>query len=310
MALLTPDFLQTKTYSAKRTRQAILNLGGLQEGVLGSNDYKVIQRAAGANMSVDVGSGFALVTADDAGNRGLYHEENDATVNVAVTASSGSNPRIDQIILQINDSTDGGDATDVAALSVLTGTATVGATLDNRTGAAALPTGCLRLADILVPTSSTSVVTANIRDRRQWARGAFFSLQQPVTSDILFSSTTPSALHTWTVPRIECSGVPVRITLAENYASSSAGGNMFTVPAIDGASIGSTFQRYIYNQGASAGLALPMFVDWSTTPAAGSHTFDIFSAMVSGNATLGRGTGLSPGQLIIEELLRPAVSNN
>jgi hypothetical protein len=54
---------------------------------------------------------------------------------------------------------------------VVTGTATGGATLDNRTGAAALPASAILLATCWSATD-TAISNSEIRDRRPWARGA------------------------------------------------------------------------------------------------------------------------------------------
>lgn len=171
MALVSyPEFLQTRTYSAQQLRHYLSRLG-VQEGVYGATHFAVSQRGAGANMSVDVAAGDALIQGDDVTRQGIYHLVNDATVNAVVSAAHGSLPRIDQIIARVYDSTIAG-VSDVPTIEVVAGTATSGATLDNRTGAAALPNGAIRLADVLVPAASATVVTANIRDRRPWANGA------------------------------------------------------------------------------------------------------------------------------------------
>ena len=95
-------------------------------------------------------AGAAWVQGDDTARQGLYHQVNDAAVTGLVAAGHATNPRIDQVILRIFDSSVTG-VSDTPTLSTLAGTATGGATLDNRTGAAALPNGAIRIADILVP---------------------------------------------------------------------------------------------------------------------------------------------------------------
>src|SRR3954468_14337935 len=183
---LIADFNSSVNVPFQRMRQMLLD-GALQEGVVGATDFKVVQRGAGANQSADVGTGFAWVQIDTGTRNGMGHVTNDATANVTVTASNATNPRVDQIILRWNDTSIPTGAGNVPTLEVLTGTATAGATLDNRTGAAALPNDCMRLADILVPAASSSVVTANILDRRRWARGAY-ALQTRSAADYTTTS--------------------------------------------------------------------------------------------------------------------------
>src|SRR4051795_6181621 len=192
---LVADFNRAVGVPFQRMRQLLLDQG-LQEGVVGATDLKVVQRGAGANQSVDVGTGFAWVQIDTGTRNGMGHVTSDATANLTLTASNATNPRVDQIILRHNDSSIPTGAGNVPTLEVLTGTATAGATLDNRTGAPALPNDCLRLADILVPATSTSVVTANIRDRRPWARGFYYPLVDAAGDVVLGAASVWAATST------------------------------------------------------------------------------------------------------------------
>lgn len=167
MTLLTPEFLQTQDYGADKLRHLLEHVGSRGEGV---SDYgfAVTQRGAGANMSVDVPAGNGWVRGDSVARQGLYRIENDATANVAVGAAHATLPRLDQVVARIYDSSVSGGS-DTPALEVVAGTATSGATLDNRTGAAALPASAMLLADILVGAAATNIVNADIRDRRSFA---------------------------------------------------------------------------------------------------------------------------------------------
>lgn len=209
MALLETQHVSNHDYSFQQLRHYTEKLAGVyQEGVYGATDLKVVQRGAGANMSVDVGAGDAWVKADQGTRNGLYFQTNDATVNVVVTAAHATLPRIDQAVLTVNDGTAGVGSGDTATLTVLAGTATSGATLDNRNGAAALGNNRIRLADILVPAASSSVVTANIRDRRPWARGFYNRLvRNGAGTDY---STTSSAFSV-----VDSTNLAIRFELAQ-----------------------------------------------------------------------------------------------
>lgn len=212
MTLIVPEYLQTKKYTAKRDRLTLAHGGPIQAGVWDATDYKAIQRAAGANMSVDVGAGFALVPANNTGNKGLYHIENDASVNVSLAASNATNPRIDMVYVQVDDSADGAAADDTPQFGVVTGTPTAGATLDNRTGAGTMPSNALLLADVLVGAAVTSITATNIRDRRPWARGATMVRRGDGAGDF----TTTSAAYvdvTNGIITFESSGSPVLVVL-------------------------------------------------------------------------------------------------
>src|SRR4051794_10449382 len=109
----------------------------LSEGVRSSTDLAVSQRAAGANMTVDVAAGSAVVQDDHAGGGGFFAFTTSAVTNVAVGGSDPTNPRIDRVIARVRDQALG-DAANDQGLVVVAGTATVGATLANLTGAAAV----------------------------------------------------------------------------------------------------------------------------------------------------------------------------
>lgn len=165
-----PEFLQTQTYSAQRLRFQQEDFTPNGEGVMGQADFRISQRAAGANMSVDVAAGSAIVRGDTITRQGLYHVVNDAVINASISANASGNPRIDRVLVQLSDSTDSGSGTDVSVINVLSGTPTGGATLDNLSGAAAIPNNQLHLADIIVANGAATIVDANIRSRRGFAK--------------------------------------------------------------------------------------------------------------------------------------------
>lgn len=134
-------------------------------GAYGYEDFRVKQRGAGANMSVDVGLPTTEhnVWVRDAAT-GIYrYQYNGVQINVAIAASDGSNPRIDRVVLTAPVSID----SIVPQIIVLAGTPTGGATADNLSGAQAVPTGYELLADVVVGAGVVSILTANIRERRR-----------------------------------------------------------------------------------------------------------------------------------------------
>ncbi len=182
MALRNTAFIDTLTYGFEWLR--LMLEAGLQEGVLNAGDMKVTAAAAGG-MKVDIAAGTAFVKGDTGPpgtglTQGLYVQVNDAAVAgaVALDAAHGSLPRIDLIVLQINDATDLGTAGSTPAFAKVTGAATSGATRDNMSGAGVVPANARLLAAVLVPAASTAVVAGNVCDRRGWARGAHVSLRR------------------------------------------------------------------------------------------------------------------------------------
>lgn len=131
------------------------------EGVRTSTDLQVTQRAAGANLSVDVAAGSAAIQDDHATGGGFYAYTLATATNVPVGAADASNPRIDRIVIRVRDSALGDAANDVGPV-VVAGTASAGANLTNLTGAAAVPDSSLLLANVLVGAAASTVPNANI----------------------------------------------------------------------------------------------------------------------------------------------------
>jgi hypothetical protein len=215
----------------------------LREGVIGAGDFKVTAAAAGG-MRVDVAAGLAVVKGDTGTSgigltQGLYLQPNDASIAnaVTVTASHATLPRVDQIVLTVSDSSDLGSAGDTPSLAVVTGTATTGATLDNRTGAAALPSNTLRLADVLVPAASSAVTAGNIRDRRPWGAGTEGQTAYTSGMGVLTNTVT-------VVP-----GTPVRVELGAGQQMRVDG-----VALVDPGSA-QWVQAYVYDNGAAVGYS-------------------------------------------------------
>lgn len=146
---------------------------GLGEGVTSYGSFRVSQRGAGATMSVDINmDDFAYVRGDAITHQGLYKvAPHQATINETIGAADGSNPRIDRVVLEVKDHEHDASGSSLAQVRVVAGTATSGATLDNLTGAAAVPSSALLLADVLVAASDTSITDAEIRDRRPFVAG-------------------------------------------------------------------------------------------------------------------------------------------
>jgi hypothetical protein len=143
------------------------------EGVTTYGSYRVSQRAAGVNLSVDINmDDFAYVRGDAVTLQGLYKAAPHAsTINEAISAADATNPRIDRVILELKDTAHDASGSSLFQTRVVTGTPTGGATLDNLTGAGAVPSSALLLADVLVAATDTAISDSEIRDRRAFVAG-------------------------------------------------------------------------------------------------------------------------------------------
>ena len=152
MAAFIPGWCQGGTYLAQHDRingRAAM----FDEGILSRFDLKVVQRGAGANLSVDISAGGAVVTGDDQANQGNYQTFFDAVTNVTGFVATGSNTRYDLVGVQINDPNAGGAAGSNAVLVRVAGTAAPSPTIP------ALPNSFLPLAVIGPFTTSTTSIT-------------------------------------------------------------------------------------------------------------------------------------------------------
>lgn len=177
MTAQTPPYaIQASSHGAALFRQAASSIFGVPQpgtlaassgGVVNATDLAVTQNGT-PNMSVNVAGGSCWVPQTNAANGGLYFGLNDATVNLAISASNPTNPRIDTVVATVNDAAYAG-GTNNWVLQVLTGTPTAGATLANLNGAAGLSASSIPIAYVLVPANATSIVTADLLDARTFA---------------------------------------------------------------------------------------------------------------------------------------------
>lgn len=166
MALLQPVWMQSTggdpavDYSALELRNL---LSGLlrSEGILhkaGALGLQVVQRAAGANFSVDVGDGYAAIQGDDVTNQGMYLIRADGVTNVVTPSAPGSGTRVHRVVAQIRDKTHNGAWT--------TYEWTLDLLQDTGSGTPALPGSAIALARISIAAGQANVATANITDDR------------------------------------------------------------------------------------------------------------------------------------------------
>lgn len=174
MTLNDPIWQQNSTYSASEFRDVIETFPGT--GVLNDADLKVSQRGAGANMSVDVAAGMAVIPNSTA-TRGKYLVKTTAVENRVIAASPGvGNSRIDLVTAKVND-TEYGDANNTWEIYIITGTAA------GVPSAPALPAGSILLATVAVSSGVASITNANIADGRSYARTVTYTDRLPAVAE-------------------------------------------------------------------------------------------------------------------------------
>lgn len=307
----TPDFVRDIGNANADIDNLLARILGtaFQAGRVGDTDFKV---NSAAGMNVNVLGGVFFIKDDGPTFSELVPIFRTSTTGLAIAASNGSLPRIDQIVANIDGS-----------VAVLTGTATSGATLDNRLGTTALANDQERLADLLVPAASASVSASNIRDRRMWARGVFaFRVLAGGGSSLTTASATPAVMSASALSlRVELGGTPIRYKLRGRF--SNTGGSLTVVdPRVDGVASpsggepGSTTMTLV---GSTAGPYSELETVYTpaarndgggvASDASGSHLIQPWWSSPSATTATLTGSATDHAQLEVEEMLGANANN-
>lgn len=114
---------------------------------------------ASSGMNITVNAGMAFVQGSTAANSGIYTVDLDTTSTITVATADPTNPRIDNVIVQV---TDLGTSGSTAVITLQTGTPAPSPS------APALPANSLLLATVAVAANTTTIVSGNITDGRQF----------------------------------------------------------------------------------------------------------------------------------------------
>lgn len=196
MALDIPLWMENGSYTGTSDRE-LINLLFSTAGIVSFGDLLVAQRAAGANMSVDVAAGTCIIIGTDIVGQGKYACKSDAVTNVTIAAAPGSGQsRIDLIVAQVRDAdADAGSNNDWIITAVTGAAASTGSQ-----HAPGIPASALVLAEIAVGPSVTSIVNANVTDERtvaslqSGATGALASYHSTAATSTAFGTSHFSIL--------------------------------------------------------------------------------------------------------------------
>lgn len=236
-------------YTAPDVRQLIEAV--TQDGVCGMGDFRVTQRGAGANLSVDIAAGKGSVKGTSVTRQGRFLADSTGTVNTGTAGNitvPGSGTRTHRVIARMRDKQASGTAYGWS-FEVLE---------DTGSGMPALPASSLDLASIAVPTGSASVTDAMITDRRSYACPSI-----PLSIQVL---AAPAATVSFT-------GIPGFIRGLEldwSTRCDAVGGSFFFIGRING-DTGGNYAR-MYRRWTGNGTATPT----------ASNTADVSTSMEFG----------------------------
>lgn len=169
MTVLLPAWLQAGSYNAEIDRTvgtallnpqtALTSRGGVR--LVGGGEFAVTAKSP-ASMIVSVAAGMAFVQGGYTGTQGVYTVVNDASFDLTVGSSNGTNPRIDLVILEILDSAYSGPS-NLGQVRIVSGVAASSPQPPTITG------NYILLAQIRVSAGVTSITSPAITDLRPFA---------------------------------------------------------------------------------------------------------------------------------------------
>ena len=187
MALRTPpSWLQNGSHPAENDRLTTKAIWQTT-GIVNPTDLQITQNGGG-NMSVNVSSGWAAIVGTTQVNMGTYMAYNDASTNLTIATASSSNPRIDLVVITINDAYYTGSLNNVS-FQVIAGTPAASPTVP------ATPANSLALGQIAVGTSVTSILTANITNYGVQATGPFGNVTTTGTQTLTNKTLTAPTIN-------------------------------------------------------------------------------------------------------------------
>jgi hypothetical protein len=160
MALRTPpSWLQNGSHPAENDRLTTTGILWKSQGVA---DYgsMVVAQSNTPGMSVQVAAGHALIAGTQTASQGFYIAYNDGATTIAIATANPTNPRIDRIVVAVQDAFYGGTANNQVIFQAVTGTPA------SSPVAPAAPDNSITLAYVAVAAGATSITNANITDLR------------------------------------------------------------------------------------------------------------------------------------------------
>lgn len=152
-----PSWLQNALHPAENDRLTMQAIWATT-GIIGTASCAVTASSPAA-MTVEVAQGWGVIVGNFQANMGVYNFYNDATVVLPIAIADPVNPRIDRVVVTIQDSYYTGSADDVI-FQVIAGTP-AGSPV-----APAVPTNSISLATVLVGATVTQINSGNITDTR------------------------------------------------------------------------------------------------------------------------------------------------
>ena len=219
-------------------------------GTIGTGSLAITAQGS-PNMTVNAAAGWCAIVGNGSPNLGAYVAYNNATTILTITTADATNPRIDRVVVTINDAAYSGSTNNVV-FTVIAGTPAASPT------APATPSNSISLATIAVAANATSISSGNITDTRATA-----------TSNLIATAGLPAAGGSLTGNLTLAAGTtaisPLRLTSGTNLTTTTGGtfeydGNVvyqtpnYTATNTTNGGRGLVPTRYFYGLSADKGL--------------------------------------------------------
>lgn len=292
---------QATSYDAISFRRAFEGI--VAEGIISAGSFAVSQRAAGANLSVDIaastGSG-ARIIGDAVTLQGPYYVAPHASViNETIATAHATLPRNDLVILEIKDTAHDASGSSLAQTRVVTGTATAGAAATDDlgvNGTPTLPASSIPLAVVNVPATDTAITDGQIDDRRPKTSGGYsggktiIATEESRTNTAYGLLTTPDRVRNVVLPTDGLIAISYQAMWKESVIDAArvaifVGANQLkrpstgTVPVVQDAGMTGIGTANVYNLVAASHKGLV-----SAASSAG-YTGDVTTGQIMGGAT-------------------------
>lgn len=146
-------------------------------------EFKLVQRAAGANFSVDLSAGYYVIsgTTSPTTVQGKYLVHTTAVINIATPSAPASGTRVHRIVAQVNDKAVDGGSSYGWRIWLME---------DTGSGTPAVPANARNIGTVSISAGQPNVLNANITDGQEYAILQHGGLGMTHTKEFATTGTT------------------------------------------------------------------------------------------------------------------------
>lgn len=283
---------------------AITITGG---GRLKFSEFRLSQRAAGANFSVDLSAGYYVIsgTTSPVAVQGKYLVHTTAVINIPTPSAPASGTRIHRIVAQVNDKAVDGGSTYGWRIWLLE---------DTGSGTPAVPANARNIGTVSISSGQANVLDSHIVDGQEYAitqhggLGLIYVKEYATTGTSVYSGAPTGADDEFAGYSMEAycvAGKRYTVRWRFVYSASTAGARLYfagyagsnATDVSSGASLGVAEVEYLSTLDAPS-----MTLELDFTPSAsGTYFFNLGVRISAGTVNVGRGTAGDKSWISMED---------